>query len=76
MLARALSQLPAEAVNPGTLVRTDSGGATHAFTDAVCAEKLSFSVGSALTEPVRESIFLCSHVCQGLVSARKTSRAT
>src|SRR5665811_1835999 len=72
VLARALAQLPAEAVNPGTLVRTDSAGATHAFTDAVCARKLSFSVGSALTEPVRESIFLCSHVCQGLVSARKT----
>ena len=32
-----LPQLPAGAVNPGTLVRCDSGGATHAFTDAVVA---------------------------------------
>ncbi|MHB0981237.1 MAG: IS1380 family transposase [Thermoleophilia bacterium] len=56
VLARALAQLPAEAVNPGTLVRTDSAGATHAFTDAVCARKLSFSVGFDLTEPVREAI--------------------
>jgi Transposase DDE domain group 1 len=56
VLARALSQLPAGTINSGTLVRTDSAGATHAFTDAVCAEKLSFSVGFDLTEPVREAI--------------------
>jgi len=56
VLARALLQLPAGTVNPGTLVRTDSAGATHAFTDAVCAEKLSFSVGFDLTEPVREAV--------------------
>ena len=56
VLTRAPQQLPPGAVNPGTLVRTDSAGATHAFTDAVCARKLSFSVGLDLTEPVREAI--------------------
>ena len=56
VLTRALQQLPAGALNPGTLVRTDSAGATHAFLDAVCREKLSFSVGFDLTEPVREAI--------------------
>ena len=56
VLARALAQLPEGTLNPGTLVRTDSAGATHAFLDAVCAERLSFSVGFDLTEPVREAI--------------------
>ena len=56
VLSRALLQLPAGAVNPGTLVRTDSAGATHAFLKAVCARKLRFSVGFDLTEPVREAI--------------------
>lgn len=56
VLARALAQLPAGAVNPGTLVRTDSGGATHAFTDAVHEAGLLFSVGFDLTEPVREAV--------------------
>ena len=35
VLTRSLSQLPPGATNPVTLVSTDSGGATHAFTDAV-----------------------------------------
>jgi Transposase DDE domain group 1 len=56
VLARALKQLPAGAVNPGTLVRCDSGGATHAFTDAVAQARLCFSVGFDLTEPVRKAI--------------------
>lgn len=56
VLARALLQLPAGRVNPGTLVRCDSGGATHAFTDAVAQARLSFSVGFDLTEPVRSAI--------------------
>src|SRR5665811_818871 len=50
VLTRALLQLPAGAVNPGTLVRADSGGATHAFIDAVVGARLSFSVGFDLTE--------------------------
>ena len=56
VLARALLQLPTGRVNPGTLVRCDSGGATHAFTDAVAQACLSFSVGFDLTEPVRSAI--------------------
>lgn len=56
VLARALAQLPPGTVNPGTLVRTDSAGATHAFLEAVCGAGLSFSVGFDLTEPVREAV--------------------
>ena len=56
VLERALAQLPAGAVNPGTLVRCDSAGATHAFLDAVVARGLSFSVGCDLSGRVREAI--------------------
>ena len=55
VLDRALAQLPAGAAGPGTLVRCDSGGATHAFLSAVAARGLSFSVGFDLTERVREA---------------------
>lgn len=53
VLDRALAQLPAGVLNRGTLVRCDSGGATHAFLDAVAARELTFSVGFDLTEKVR-----------------------
>jgi hypothetical protein len=56
VLERALAQLPEGAANRGTLVRCDSGGATHAFLDAVTARGLSFSVGCELSERVRETI--------------------
>ena len=56
VLARALEQLPAGALDPGTLVRCDSGGATHEFTDAVAQAGLSFSVGFDLSEGVRNAI--------------------
>ena len=56
VLTRALAQLPEGTCGPGTLVRADSGGATHAFTDAVAQAGLSFSVGFDLTEPVRRAI--------------------
>jgi hypothetical protein len=56
VLARALAQLPVGAINPGTLVRTDSAGASHAFTDAVAQAGLCFSVGFDLTEPVRRAV--------------------
>jgi hypothetical protein len=55
-LEAALAQLPAGSVNPGTLVRCDSGGATHAFLDAVTAKGLRFSVGCELTERTRAAI--------------------
>ena len=56
VLALAVAQLPARAVGPGLLVRTDSGGATHAFLDHVAACGFRFSVGFDLTEPVRQAI--------------------
>ena len=55
VLDRALAQLPESAAGPGTLVRCDSGGATHAFLSAVVTRGLSFSVGFDLTEGVREA---------------------
>ena len=56
VLERALAQVPEGALNPGTLVRCDSAGATHAFLDAVVARGLSFSVGCDLSGRVRDAI--------------------
>ena len=56
MLQLALAQLPEGSLNPGTLVRCDSAGATHGFLDVVVALDLSFSVGLDLTERVRASV--------------------
>ena len=56
VLDRALAQLPESAVDPGTLVRCDSAGATHAFLSAVVARGLSFSVGCDLSGRVRDAI--------------------
>jgi hypothetical protein len=56
VLELALAQLPQGAASPGTLVRCDSAGATHAFLEAVAAKGLSFSVGCDLSERVRETI--------------------
>ncbi len=56
VLDRALAQLPKSAINPGTLVRCDSAGATHAFLDAVVARGLSFTVGCDLKGRVRDAI--------------------
>jgi len=53
VLDRALAQMPDGTLGPGTLVRCDSGGATHALLAAVVARGLSFSVGFDLTERVR-----------------------
>jgi hypothetical protein len=53
VLELALAQLPEGAASRGTLVRCDSGGATHGFLDAVVERGLSFSVGCDLTEKVR-----------------------
>jgi Transposase DDE domain group 1 len=53
VLDRALAQMPEGTCGPGTLVRCDSAGATHAFLDAVAARGLSFSVGFDLGERVR-----------------------
>ena len=56
VLDRALAQLPESATGPGTLVRCDSAGATHAFLDAVVARGLSFTVGCDLKGRVRDAI--------------------
>jgi len=56
VLKLALAQLPEGSLNPGTLVRCDSAGATHGFLEAVVALDLSFSVGLDLTERVRAAI--------------------
>jgi hypothetical protein len=53
LLEAALAQLPEGVAGPGTLVRCDSGGATHDFLDAVSARGLSFSVGCELSGRVR-----------------------
>jgi len=56
VLKPALAQLPEGAAGPGTLVRCDSAGATHAFLDEVVARGRAFSVGCDLTERVRAAI--------------------
>ncbi len=56
VLDAALAQLPAGFAHPGTLVRCDSAGATHAFLSVVVARGLLFSVGCDLSGRVREAI--------------------
>lgn len=56
VLEAALAQLPEGAASPGTLVRCDSGGASHAFLAAVVARGLFFSVGCEITERMRAII--------------------
>ena len=55
VLDRALAQLPVGAKGPGVLVRCDSGGATHAFLDAVVERGLFFSVGFDRPGAMREA---------------------
>ena len=55
VLDSALAQLPEGAAGPGTLVRADSGGATHGFLDAVVRAGLVFSIGFELRLHVREA---------------------
>lgn len=56
VLEDALEQLPPEALDEEILVRADSAGATHEFTDACRDADIRFSVGYELTEAVREAI--------------------
>jgi len=56
VLELALAQLPAGAAGPGTLVRCDSAGATHAFLEAVVAKGLCFSVGCDLSGRLRAAL--------------------
>jgi hypothetical protein len=58
VLEMAIAQLPDSAITEDVkiLVRTDSGGATHDFVNALRGKKINFSIGFDLTEPVREAI--------------------
>ncbi len=58
VLKAALGQLPESARKEDfeILVRGDSAAASHEFLDEVREQKLRFSVGFDLTEPVREAI--------------------
>jgi hypothetical protein len=56
VLALALEQLPAEGLDREILVRTDSGGATHAFTADCRDARIRFSVGYELNDAVRQAI--------------------
>jgi Transposase DDE domain group 1 len=56
VLALALEQLPAEDLGREILVRTDSGGATHAFTADCRDAGIRFSVGYELNDTVRSAI--------------------
>jgi hypothetical protein len=56
VLALALEQLPAQDLDREILVRTDSGGATHAFTADCRDAAIRFSVGYELNDSVRQAI--------------------
>src|SRR5579859_1628225 len=56
VLEMGLRQLPDSALEGKILVRSDSGGATHDFVDALRELDIRFSVGFDLTAPVREAI--------------------
>ncbi len=56
VLGRALEQLPASELRREITVRTDAGGASHAFLSDCRAAGIGFSVGYELTESVREAI--------------------
>jgi hypothetical protein len=56
VLDLALAQLPQWVAELPILVRTDSGGATHALLAGIRERGLEFSVGFDLTAPVREAI--------------------
>ncbi len=56
VLGLALAQLPAEDLDREILVRTDTGGQTHAFCADCRDANIRFSVGYELTETVRQAI--------------------
>jgi len=56
VLALALEQLPCEDLDREILVRADTGGATHAFTQDCRDAAIRFSVGYELNDTVRQAI--------------------
>jgi hypothetical protein len=55
-LELALDQLPREALDGAILARADSAGASHDFAFACRETDIRFSLGYALTEPVRRAL--------------------
>jgi len=55
-LELALEQLPREALDGDILARADSAGASHRFAFACRETGIRFSLGYALTKPVREAL--------------------
>ena len=61
LVGLALEQLPGEVVMDSEIVvRTDSAGATHAFTDDLHEQNIRFVIGLDLTEGVRAAILALS----------------
>ena len=56
LLDLALEQLPQSALDGEILARSDSAGASHDFADALPRDRIRFSLGYPLTEPVREAL--------------------
>jgi len=56
VLDLALEQLPPEALDGEILARADAAGANHRFAAACRETDICFSLGYAITEPVREAI--------------------
>ncbi len=51
----ALTQIPSR-LHKQVLIRTDSGGGTHAFPDWVTRRRLKYSIGFTLTEDIQAAI--------------------
>lgn len=60
VLELALKQIPAGDPDPEILIRTDAGGATHAFTKDCRKAKVGFSVGYELSPTVQNAILATS----------------
>lgn len=56
VLELALEQLPANALDGEILARSDSAGASHDFAAALHETNVRFSLGFAITQPIREAI--------------------
>jgi hypothetical protein len=59
-LGMALEQLPREALDGEILARADSAGASHDFAFACRETDIRFSLGYAITKPVREALLVLS----------------
>lgn len=70
----ALAQIPAH-LHKQVLIRTDSGGGTHAFMDWVAARRLKYSIGFNLTDDICQAILaLPEHAWQCAYDAGREPR--